>query len=304
MNFEVSENSNVSILELGEKSKFRDLLEPLPPDREKALGDSIRKVGVNIPIVAWFDGAEWWLVDGHHRRKHWLLAYTENQSLTEPAVFELKCKTEEEVCDWIEATHLNRRNLTEKQQKYLIGKLYNESKKPHGGNRKNSEKQGEKSSGHDAHLKTDEAIAQEHGVDPKTVRRAGDFAKGVDELPDEEQAKVLSGESDLKDSEVEAIGRGEAAKPKPKPESNGKPSLADLCKPFTSLVRKQGEIVAEFERMADQPGGEFIDSIAIQEMKTKGRNVQEVIKARKPVPHKACEGKGCKACKNLGYVKG
>lgn len=79
--------------------------------------------------------------------------------------------------------------------------------------------------------------------------------------------------------------------------------IKELRRPFNGWVKKIGEIINEFERLAGEPGGEFVDSIAVQEIKTKARNVQEVIKARRPQLHKPCEGKGCETCNNLGYQR-
>lgn len=327
MHFEVRENSNVSILELGEKSRFRDLLDPLEADRDEELGKSIAKVSINIPVVAWFDSKEWWLVDGHHRRKHWLNAYADNRSLAEPPVYELKCKTEDEVCQWIEATHLNRRNLTDKKKKYLIGKLYNESKQTHGGNRKNKAKTDEKSSGHDDHLKTEEVIAADHGVSPKTARRAGDFAKGVDELPEDEREKVLAGESELTDAEVEGIGRGEKPKAHTNGKANGKPKaepqkldpskrpipkgMEDIfatCKDFNRISGLLSEVLREVKAFvpgSDQPRASGWEHFGFQQFEAAIAQAKAELKFA--APFTTCvkgihKGPDCPKCRGTGFL--
>lgn len=303
--FEVTENTNLSILELGEKQRFREAIDPIEPERDKRLGELIRMAGgISIPVVAWFDGECWWLVDGHHRRRHWLKFYAENQSFPEPAVYELKCDTEEEVCQWIEETHLNRRNMTDKQQKYLVGKLYNETKKPHGGDRKNPKKQGEKSNPHAEDLgnkRTSEAIAEQRGISKASVERAGDFAKGVDQLPGEEKEKVLSGKSELKDSEIEAMGRGKPHKAKPTTEPAD--PLAEYRKPFTSLIKRLGDMHTEFAGLANDEGGVFVTDIAKQDFRAKAKALQEVVRHSRPAKHKPCDGKGCKTCENRGFMR-
>ena len=303
MKFEVYENTTVSILELGVKQKFKDLLPPLTDDQKKNLGESIRAVGVNIPIVAWFDGEAWWVADGHNRQREWLEARAENPSLPEPPVYELTAGSEEEVLEWIITQHINRRNLTPEQVSYFRGKVYRETKQDDAENLSVGKIYPPGKQGKNGQKRTSEAVAEQFGVSEKTIRNDADFSVGVDQLPPEEKAEVLAGKSNRTKREVEALGRGEV-QPGTNGQSNGKPSVKDLAKPFTGLVNKIGEVIGEFERMADKPGGEFIDSIAVQEMKTKGRNLQEVVKARRPVVHKVCEGKGCKACGNRGYMKG
>lgn len=329
MHYEVRENTNVSILELGEKHRFRDLLDPIEPERDAELGKSIAKVGVNIPVVAWFDGENWWLADGHHRRKHWLNAHANNRSIPEPAVYELKCKTEEEVCQWIEATHLNRRNLTDKKKKYLIGKLYNDSKQSHGGDRKNGKnglKTGGKSSPHGEDLKTADAIAADHGVSHATVERAGNFAKGVDELPEKEKEKVLAGESDLKDSEVEALGRGEKPKAHKNGKANGKPKEAlkldpskrpipkdmeevfSACKDFNAISRMLDEVFQELKKFvpgSDQPRTPGWEHFRFQQFEAAIQSAKAELKFSKPFTtcvkgiHK---GSDCPKCRGVGFL--
>jgi hypothetical protein len=69
-----------------------------------------------------------------------------------------------------------RRNKDAKELAYSRGQRYLREKKEHGGAR-------EEASGQDVHLngKTGERIAEEEGVDEKTIRRDADFATLVDE---------------------------------------------------------------------------------------------------------------------------
>jgi hypothetical protein len=286
--------ANVTALELKVHTELKDLLPALSDEQRSELSDSINTSGIYAPVIGWNDGKVWWLADGNNRRE---------------ILVELKADSLEEVKAWVIKEHIGRRNLTPNQISELRGSVFNQSKETHGGDRKTPEKQEEKSKRQNVALKTSEAIAETFGVSPRTIERDGNFAKGMQVVEKEnpEVAKAIrSGKSPVKKKDVEAIGRGEEPE---KPKSNGKPAdpaqkVKELCKPFTGLVSKIGEVIAEFERMGDKPGGEFIDSIAIQEMTTKGRNLQEVVKARRPTVHKVCAGKGCKSCNNLGYVKG
>jgi len=102
---------------------------------------------------------------------------------------------------------LGRRNLTDEQKAYMIGKMYEARKQTQGGNRGTSvdpETGRFTANGQNVHLRekrevkdgTAGEIGKEIGVDGRTVRRAADFAKGVDALKEvspEAAEKVLQG---------------------------------------------------------------------------------------------------------------
>ena len=73
---------------------------------------------------------------------------------------------------------LGRRNLTDEQKTYLIGKQYEAQKQTHGGDRKSTDQS-------EQMMKTPrgiaDVIAKEHGVGSVSVSRAEKFAKGIDE---------------------------------------------------------------------------------------------------------------------------
>jgi len=104
-----------------------------------------------------------------------------------------------EVINWIIDTQLNRRNILPNIRSYLMGKRYKEEKKEHGGDRKSEEvqveneenlevnhsptiKENEKSSGNSYHMKTENKIAEQVNVSPKTVRNAEKFTEAVDTI--------------------------------------------------------------------------------------------------------------------------
>jgi hypothetical protein len=81
---------------------------------------------------------------------------------------------------------LNRRNITDNQRTYLLGKRYKEEKKKHGGDRKSEDftKNVEpESKVQNAPLKTSaQKIAEQVKVNPSTVKRAEKFADAVDKV--------------------------------------------------------------------------------------------------------------------------
>lgn len=83
--------------------------------------------------------------------------------------------------DWMYSKQLGRRNLSEENRAYIIGKMYEARKKsvgaPAGNDNRN---QFYKNYKVDKKPYTHEQIANEVGVSPATVTNAEKFAKGVD----------------------------------------------------------------------------------------------------------------------------
>lgn len=144
------------------------------------------------------------VIDGHNRfrivEKHPHISFT---------TCERQFENRYEALAWICKNQLGRRNLTFQQKKYLIGKQYDSEKASHGGDRKSEEV---KSSGQKAHLiadkKTAERIAEENGINEKTVRRAAQYSRAVD-LADEVEPgirkEILSGAIKATDKEITAL---------------------------------------------------------------------------------------------------
>ena len=84
---------------------------------------------------------------------------------------------------WMYRKQLGRRNLTDEQKTYLLGKLYEARKQTRGGDRGNQyTKEANRQSGDLATGRTVMQIAKEQGVGQKTVERAEHFAKGLDAI--------------------------------------------------------------------------------------------------------------------------
>ena len=84
------------------------------------------------------------------------------------------------VMDWMDANQLGRRNLTPDQRTLLLGRRYNRVKKAQNdggtGTAKATVDQ------NDLRLSTAEKLAQQHGVSPATVKRAGQYASAVETI--------------------------------------------------------------------------------------------------------------------------
>lgn len=173
--------------------EYENKIPPLTPEEFMQLEENILAEGrVLVPIDTW-NGV---IIDGHHRwkviQKHPEIPYDvrEHDFPDKWAAF-----------DWMYKNQLGRRNLTENQRTYMIGKMYEARKNSQGGDRRSEEF----SNGQNVHLKdrreqrngTAGQIGKEVGMDSRSVRRAEKFAKGIDALRNvapEVADKVLSGE--------------------------------------------------------------------------------------------------------------
>jgi hypothetical protein len=160
-------------------AEFRGLLVPLSQYALAELEYSLKQEGCRDPLIVWDcdDANKVILLDGHNRLdicRHLRIRH-EN-----PIVKTLdEIPNREAAKEWILRNQLGRRNLTPGEFNLYLGKLYNEQKQEHGGDRK--------SSAQNEHLTGDteataEKLAREHGVSQATVRRAGELAESVETL--------------------------------------------------------------------------------------------------------------------------
>lgn len=174
-------------------SEFQNKIPPIGEDEFKQLRENILAAGeVYEPLVVW-NGV---LVDGHNRWK----VIRENPSI-KYKVREMSFPDKWAAFEWMYKNQLGRRNLTDEQRTYTIGKMYEARKKSVGAPiaNANARKQLPQSGAIDSEPKdygTAAAIAREIGVGRNTVDRAGKFAKGIDTLRDvspDAADRVLSG---------------------------------------------------------------------------------------------------------------
>lgn len=187
--------------------EFRDKIPALTEAEFEQLKENILSDGeVYEPIVTWNDT----IVDGHNR---WRIICENWETLkdkfrTKPMNFADKW----EAFEWMYKKQLGRRNLTEEQKAYMVGKMYEARKNTQGGDRRSAGF----SNGQNVHLKerrevkdgTAGEIGKEIGVDGRTVRRAEKFAKGIDALREsnpEAADAVLKGNSGATKAEVSEL---------------------------------------------------------------------------------------------------
>jgi len=173
--------------------EFRDKIPPLTDDEFRQLEENILEAGeVYEPIRVW-NGV---IIDGHNQYKV-ILAHPEIKWTTREMDFPDKWAAFE----WMYKNQLGRRNLTNEQKTYMLGKMYEARTKSKG--RKKNWPHNEVNS-----QRTAGKIAEELGVGSATVVRAAKFAKGIDalkEISQEAADKVLSGASKAHKCDIRAI---------------------------------------------------------------------------------------------------
>ncbi len=148
-------------------TEIRDLIPRLSDGELALLEESILNEGVRDALVVWDE--EGILLDGYHRyelaQKHGLEYRVVRRSFPDRDV----------AIEWVLQNQLGRRNLTDNQRTYLLGKLYEARKKRTGRPEKGD---------HNDPLsgKTYNIIAQETNVSAPTVKRAAQFAHSLDSL--------------------------------------------------------------------------------------------------------------------------
>jgi N6-adenosine-specific RNA methylase IME4 len=176
--------------------EFRDLIPPLRPDERAQLEANIAAEGVRDPLVIWRGT----LLDGHNR-------YEIATRLGLPyQIVERDFDSRDAAADWIDSNQLGRRNISADTFTLLLGRRYHRTKKGYGV--RGTEKSGQ----NDHPFKTSHAIAAEHGVSEKTVRRAEKFYLETERTPELKQAvadgrPVLHVKRELKEQQRESRRR-------------------------------------------------------------------------------------------------
>lgn len=156
--------------------EFRDKIPPLTAQEFQQLEDNIVKDGkVRDPLVVWNET----IIDGHNRwaiiQKHPEIPYTvDHKDFSDRYAAVV----------WICQNQLGKRNLTDEQKTYLIGKEYEAQKKTQGGDREMGRDDSGRftAGGQSGHLpkKTRDIVAERHGIGSKSVERAEHFSQGLD----------------------------------------------------------------------------------------------------------------------------
>ena len=173
--------------EIEVSEEIRSLLFPLSGEEMKLLEESVKREGIRDPLVVWERDGKLILVDGYHR---YLLA---KKYGLEFKVVKRSFRDLNEVKRWVYENQLGRRNLTDAQRTYILGKLYQLTKlEPH-----RPSNNGVKFTPFTGSHATAKGIASLAKVGEKTVRLAAEFAEAVDrvrELNPKAAERILSDE--------------------------------------------------------------------------------------------------------------
>lgn len=308
--------------------EFEALIPPLTDAEREQLEQNLLADGVRDPIVTWANHDDT-ILDGHNRyaicQRHQLPFKTKA----------LRFESREAALAWIAANQLGRRNLTPRQISYLRGRRYQSEKQSHGGHRSD-----DGASGQNTHLKTDERLAEEYQVDPKTIRRDAEFAESLDAAPPEVKRAVLAGEVKATKASVAKL----AKLPKAKQETAAKkiaagtassvqqaidttdsesgdgavdpgdpscdrfgveipdPALPALeaNRRFGQFIRQTAKLLREMESLEYEPAGAYVSWARFRQ---DSGNLLTMLRGsvfHSLCPH--CQGNACEHCKQTGWI--
>ena len=170
--------------------ELKNKIPPLSAEEFKKLEENIVSDGEVIePIILWNDT----IIDGHHRweviQRHPEIPYK---------VKHMEFPDKWAAIVWMCRNQLGRRNLTEEQRTYLLGKEYEAQKKTvtNPGGKNQFSEVGDQND-HQPRIRTNDIVAKAHGLGSATVKRAELFSKSVDtaeELSPGFREGILSGE--------------------------------------------------------------------------------------------------------------
>ena len=183
--------------------EFEAKCPPLTEDELSQLEENILEEGlVLMPLIVWNNT----IVDGHNRYR-----IAREHPGIEFRVHEKHFNNKYEALSWICKNQLGRRNLTPQQKKYLIGQRYDAEKNANGGDRKseNVKSVGQNDPLISPHV-TRARIAEENNTSESYVKRADQYAKGIDaaeEVLPGIKNDLLLGKYKPKETDVAAIAR-------------------------------------------------------------------------------------------------
>lgn len=185
--------------------EFANKIPPIGADEFNQLRDNILAAGEVFEALVVWDGV---LIDGHNRWK-----IIQEHPEVKWSVRTMDFPDKWAAFEWMYKNQLGRRNLTDEQRAYTIGKMYEARKKSNGGqggNRYTVLQVDQNDPVVDKPKSTAEAIGREVGVAEPSVKRWEKFAKGVDalrEVSPEAADKVLSGKAHVTKSDVQSISK-------------------------------------------------------------------------------------------------
>lgn len=193
--------------------EFENKIPPIGAEEFRQLEENILTAReIYEPLVVW-NGT---LVDGHNR---WKVLQRHSDVTIKWRVRHMDFPDKWAAFEWMYKNQLGRRNLTDEQRTYMIGKMYEARKKSVGEHKGNQYAKME--AGQNDQIPTRREtkdgtagqIGKEVGMGEKNVRRAEKFSKGIDalrEVSPEAADKVLNGKTSATKSDVSELGKAES----------------------------------------------------------------------------------------------
>ena len=185
---------------------LKDLIRPLENDEIEQLKANILTNGCQDSLKIWqttqkiinpnseSNEEQFVLIDGHNRYK----ICTENNISF--AVSIMKFQSLDDVISWMIDLQLGRRNMSPNEIAYYRGLKYNQEKKI---------EKTDNFSSTGTTLKTSQKLAEQYGINEKTIRRDAEFAKGVESLSPELKRDFLNGNVKVSKKDIEELGRAD-----------------------------------------------------------------------------------------------
>ena len=186
--------------------EFKNLIPAISDEERQQLEANIVEFGgARDPLVVWREGDRDILIDGHNR--HEICTRLGLDYRVETMEFDSR----DEAADWIDRNQLGRRNLSRQDYKLLLGRRYNRAKKAAGGTEGNTNASKNDAGKLSTSNTTAKKLAGEHGVDEKTVRRAGQFQAAAEKLGIEKE--IAAGKVTATEAEVVKAAKALPQKP-------------------------------------------------------------------------------------------
>jgi hypothetical protein len=257
--------------------EFAALIPDVSEAHAKELEDAVLADGQFLnPLVVWKHKSI--LLDGHRRHK----IHTKHPTLPMLKPVVLDFETRDEAHDWIIRHQLSKRNITEEQRRYLIGKLYLDKKLPAGRTSSKVETVATLEDG-----KTAEKIALSEGVSERTVRNNADFAAAIDAVksvaPTVANA-VLSGDVKATTKDLQDL----AELPKREAKRVDREIAAGDSTSVKAAVKKiSGGVTFDTEELEDEPDPDSLEAVQAEladcakQLRSLSNHIRTVLGAKK-----------------------
>lgn len=206
--------------------ELRSLIPPLSTEEYIQLESNILTHGCQTPLQLWqtpkqnlgiaassSDEIAYVLIDGHNRFK----ICTDHNLPFE--IYQLSFNSIKDAKDYMINLQLGRRNLSPTQIAYFRGLRYNNEKADKtenlskgqnvlsGKNKEDSDIDSPKGQNVPSGISTAERLAEEYKVNPKTIKRDAEFAKGLEKLQPDLRNKILDGSIKIEKIAIQEIGK-------------------------------------------------------------------------------------------------